>query len=403
MSAPQSNRPRVAILAFDLEEASQIRAIRAMRLSGTDVVSLSYRRGHMNSDFRPEWRDVPLGAGSNGVGFSRLSVLLRGALRVWRNAPSLGDIEVIVARNLDMALLALVLRLRLRRRVPLIYQCFDVHGLMTGGGLPSRMARWAERRVLARCSRLVVSAPAFLERYFTPVQRYTGPAMVVENRIFWGGPTPPRPKATQRCGPIRLGWVGTLRCPQTLDLLAGLADRLGPEQISIHMRGVVHRHQLPHLDEALRGRVNLHYDGRYGYPQGLSRAYAGLDAVWAQDLWQPGANSDWLLPNRIYEAGYFGCPAIAVWGTATGARIIKDQSGLVVDEATVTALATLLLGNRDALGEISQRLLFRPVEDFCQPLSEVQEMLTLPPPTIRAPMRRSRSRAGIGSKGQTSP
>jgi hypothetical protein len=38
----------------------------------------------------------------------------------------------------------------------------------------------------------------------------------------------------------------------------------------------------------------------------------GCDAVWAQDLWQSGANSDWLLPNRIYEASYFGCPSIAL-------------------------------------------------------------------------------------------
>jgi hypothetical protein len=55
-------------------------------------------------------------------------------------------------------------------------------------------------------------------------------------------------------------------------------------------------------------------------------------------------NSDWLLPNRIYEASYFGCPSIALAGTETGRRVAADGLGFTVEEPTAEALTELLRG-----------------------------------------------------------
>jgi succinoglycan biosynthesis protein ExoL len=294
-----------------------------------------------------------------------LQALWRGALALCRGHRRLAEVEVLVARNLDMALLALLFRGLRRRPIPLIYQCFDIHSLMTARGPGAALARWLERRVLARAHRLVVSAPAFGTQYFRARQDYTGPVHLMENKIYWGALPPPRPAALRLEGPLRLGWVGTLRCPETFALLRALAVRMGP-RVSIHLRGVVHAHQLPNFEAEVARHGNLHYEGRYDYPHGLARAYAGLDAIWAQDLWQPGGNSEWLLPNRIYEAGYFGCPCIAVAGSATARRIEADQSGICVPAASPRAVETALLAQRDALPEISARPLSRPVARYCQ-------------------------------------
>lgn len=382
MAAGARRMSRVVVFAFDLEEASQIRAIRSMLRTGAHVSTVSFRRGQMHSGYVPEWEDISLGHAANGTGRARLRALARAATRIWRAAPRLRDVDLIFARNLDMALLALWLRLRLRRRIPVVYQCLDIHRVMSSTGLFGAVARWAERRVLARCLRVVISAPAFATAYFRPVQGYSGEVQVLENRIAWNGPPPPRPRprSSRSLGPLVLGWVGTLRCPESWHLLCGVAEVLGPERVQVRLRGVVHTHQLLGLAETIASSANIFLDGPYQYPKGLGTAYRGLEAVWAQDLWQRGKNSDWLLPNRIYEAAYFGCPAIAVAGTATGNRIEEAGSGLTLSTPTVEALADLLVQRQEALGAISAQLLTAPCPWTCQNDAEISRMLRLPDP-----------------------
>lgn len=377
------NAPRVAVFAFDIAEASQIKAIRAIRAAGAEVESFSFRRDNMNAGFQPDWEDTPLGHAPNGVGPRRILALLRGAVRVLRRRRALRGADVLLARNLDMALLALLGRWASGSRAPLVYQCLDIHGLFARRGPLAVLARRAEAMVLRRTHRLVLSSPRFLEAHFGPVHDWQGETQVIENRIFWPGPPPPRPAAALRNpGPLRVGWVGTLRCPRTLALLAETADRMGP-RVQIVLRGVVHGHQLPNFGKVISARPNMHYDGPYAYPEGLAQAYAGLDCVWAQDLWQRGGNSDWLLPNRLYEAGYFGCPSIAVAGTETACVVRGRALGLVIPEARADMLVPVLEAGHTALGQLRRGLLARPDDAFCLTTDEIARMLDLPAPQGR--------------------
>jgi succinoglycan biosynthesis protein ExoL len=91
-------------------------------------------------------------------------------------------------------------------------------------------------------------------------------------------------------------------------------------------------------------RANVTYFGPYNYPDDLSKIYGGIDLVWAQDLWQRGANSDWLLPNRIYEASWFGCPSLAVADTQTGRRVDTAGLGFTIETPTADKLIERLRG-----------------------------------------------------------
>ncbi len=92
------------------------------------------------------------------------------------------------------------------------------------------------------------------------------------------------------------------------------------------------------------GVSNVSYHGPYAYPTGLAEVYESCDLVWSQDLWQSGANSDWLLPNRIYEASYFGCLSIAVAGTETAAKVAAEELGYTIPAPTGQALVDLVEG-----------------------------------------------------------
>nr|WP_232822948.1 glycosyltransferase [Oceanibium sediminis] len=370
--------PRVLVLAFDRQEVSQRRAIRAMQATGAEVSSASFHRSNMTGGGGPLCPDIDLGACPNGLGAARLSALLRGAWRLIRARRRLGRPEVIVARNLDLALLGLLARSLSGGSARLVYQCLDIHGLMTARTLGGALARWAERRVLARADCLVVSAPRFLSAYFGPIQGYAGRTQVLENRIVWGASPPPRPRSPRRAasGPLTLGWVGTLRCPRTFDVLEAAARRAGPEVLRIRLRGVVHHHQLPDFHSRIAACPGLIHDGTYTYPYGLQSAYAGLDYVWAQDLWQSGGNSDWLLPNRLYEAGYFACPMLAIEGTATAERIRSWACGVALPAPTADALLEALPHLRAAREGLARNLLARAGGDFTQDPAEVAAMLT---------------------------
>ena len=153
------------------------------------------------------------------------------------------------------------------------------------------------------------------------------------------------------------------------------ADLMG-DRLRVRISGGLHEHSLHGFNKALAARANVEWTGPYAYPQGLAQAYAGCDLVWAQDMWQRGTNSDWLLPNRIYEASWCGCPSVGLADTQTGARIAGDSLGWTIERPAPEALAALL-GNLTPQELASQRaaLLARPDSDFVQGADDVRPFL----------------------------
>ena len=375
----ERRRLKLVVFGFDAAEAAQIRRIQSYIDCGFDVTAFTMRRGNMNRDFEPFWNNVHLYDVKNADMAGRLRAIAGSIVKVRRHRDALEGADVIVARNLDMLAIAASAQSMTRPRAPLVYECLDIHGLMTNAGPKGRVFRALERRLLSRVSALIVSSPAFLTEYFTPVQGWTGPAVLLENKVWIGADGPPRPAVPVRAtrSPLVLGWVGTLRCRDSLMILADTAKRLGPK-LRVELHGIVHDHAIPDFDEIVAAHDNIVFKGPYDYPDGLAPVYAGCDMVWSQDLWQWGTNSTWLLPNRIYEASYFGCPSIAVDGTETGRRV-ADGLGWTVPEPSAEALTALI--QKLTPGEVQakrQDLLAMPEGLFRQSLAEIRTAITAP-------------------------
>lgn len=374
---PSDLPARIEVFGFDVAEISQIRRIRAMVALGHDVHSFTMRRSNMNADFAPDWPNTHLFVTENENLIRRAAAVAGGIVKSARHRARLRAADAIFARNLDMLAIAWAARKLTGSRAPLVYECLDIHGALSGQGAKGRAMRRAERRLLRDCALLVVSSPAFIRAYFEPVQRYSGPWALWENKLAAGTALPPRPTVRDATGgPLRLGWVGTIRCAPSLALLADLADRMGPE-IEIHIYGIVHDHAVPDFETTVGARENMLYHGGYAYPQDLARVYSGMDLVWAQDLWQRGQNSDWLLPNRIYEASWAGCPSLALASTETGRRVAEDALGWTVetaDAAHVRSLVSTL--TKENIAKRGQALLDRPAGNFVQTPEDIQAVIT---------------------------
>ncbi|MEO0881132.1 MAG: hypothetical protein AAFY34_00245 [Pseudomonadota bacterium] len=268
----------------------------------------------------------------------------------------------------------------LRLQTPVIYECLDVHRLLAREDVFGAAMRALEHRLLRRCKALVVSSPAFVREHFLP--RYGGHAHthLVENRMVDGmhyGERPRRSRISPESEPLRIGWFGILRCSRSLDLLVALADSLG-DKVHIDLRGRVSAREIPDFDARVADRSNISFGGAFKAPEDLSSIYGSVDVVWAGDFMEAGYNSVWLLPNRLYEGGYFGVPAIAPEGTETANWIQSHSGGYEVAEPLHSTLEDLigdLLTQRESIAQKSDALLALPVEVFVEPRGAMNDII----------------------------
>lgn len=377
---PPVAAPRnIVVFGFDVAEISQIRRIRAMSALGHHVHSFTMRRDNMNQDFQPEWPNTHLFMTENENLPKRAAVVLKSIVKMIGHRAKIKEADAIFARNLDMLAIAWAARvLAGAQSTPLVYECLDINGSLCRPGKKGDLMRAAERFLLRRIQMLVVSSPGFIREFFAPTQGYTGPTALWENKLAAGSRLPERPQTRAPISQdrrIRIGWVGTIRCETSLKILMSVAAQLR-DRVEIVIHGIVHHHAIDGFDDQIAAHDNIHYSGGYAYPDDLARIYQDCDVVWAQDLWQRGNNSDWLLPNRIYEASWAGCPSIAVAATETGRRIEEDGLGWVVAEPTADALTALITSlTADQITAKGQELLDRPDTDFVQSLAEIQTVI----------------------------
>ncbi|MGL4237196.1 glycosyltransferase family 2 protein [Tabrizicola sp.] len=358
---------RVLYLAHDLDDSAIWRRHEMLRLGGADVTLAGFRRG----EGALSGPAVVLGRTRNGRMVSRVLSVLRTMAAPPERLLQGPAPDVVLARNLEM----LVLAVSLRRQFPqarVVYELLDVHRLLLGDGAVSKALRAVEARLLRRTSLVIISSPGFQRGYLEPFRRPVPEVMLVENKPLATAPVPPAPVMAD--GPIRIGWFGILRCAWSLAALDRLT-RAAPGRYRVTLRGRPALDVLPDFHEVVSSNADFSYLGPYRWPDDLAQIYAGVDLAWLIDRYEAGGNSDWLLPNRLYEGGLHGAIPLALAGTETADRLRTLGIGVIVErplaEAVDTALATL---DRPSLAPFQEavralpRATWEAVPDDCRAL-----------------------------------
>lgn len=331
-SAPAPSLPArtVAFFGHDWTESTVVKRVKAFQAHGTRVIGFMFRRAQRTAPGGAAWENVDLGTTVDRQYLLRLAKLAAGLLEVLRHRATLRQAQIYYARNIDMLLLAVMSRALVRSRVPVVYEVLDVQRVFVDPGLVGRAFRAAERFLMARAALLVVSSPAFMSEYFVPYQRYSRRWRLIENKVSAAQALPAASEAP-RCKtsgpPWVIGWFGTLRCVRSLEILSRIADA-GRGRVIVHIRGLPSQEDLTvdQIEAACTGRSNMFYGGSYKSPQDLAAIYGPVHLAWCIDYLDAGGNSDWLLPNRVYEGGLMGCLAVARRDTATADMV--DRLGL---------------------------------------------------------------------------
>lgn len=355
---------RIAFFGHDAADAAVRRRVQGFRDDGLDVIGFTM---HRRDDYSVDWDNIDLGRTFDAAYAQRIASIFRGASLAAAQREKLASADVIYARNLDMLATALLARRKAKLETPVIYESLDVHRLLTRNDPIGFAFRRLEGALLKHTRRLVVSSPGFLTNHFEKHHRDRYAATLIENRLAAGADYGPRPTANvPASGALRIGWVGVLRCRRTLGLLIDVARKLGAA-ISIELHGIPALTEIPDFHNRIEGVSNIRFHGRYRSPEDLAAIYSGLDVVWAGDFMEAGYNSVWLLPNRLYEGGYYGVPPIAPAGTQTAAWADARSIGFTLPEDLATTLPQLLLqlaADRSPIVDRRARLLALPTSTF---------------------------------------
>jgi succinoglycan biosynthesis protein ExoL len=211
--------------------------------------------------------------------------------------------------------------------------------------------RGAERLFGREAALLVTSSPAFVRDYFRRFGQIGAPVALLPNKVLELGGAAEQPYELQPApGPGRpwvIGWFGALRCRKSLELLSSFTRRM-VGRFEVVLRGRPARTELPDFERFVTAEPFMRFEGAYRNPEDLARIYGEVHFSWAIDFFEEGLNSDWLLPNRLYEGCRYGAVPIAMRPTETGRFLAEREMGLLLDQATPAALA-------DALGALDGR------------------------------------------------
>jgi hypothetical protein len=330
----------VLYLVHDLCDPATGRRVAMLQAGGARVTLAGFRRHDVVPDF-DGIVPIDLGMTSDRAFGQRLLAVARAALTLGARLKGVARPDVIIGRNLEMLALSNRVRTIFGADMPVVYECLDIHRLLLGQGHVSRAMRGAERFFGRDSVLLLTSSPAFIRDYFEPYGQSWAPVMLIPNKMLElddTSTTATPPASSKRPDePWRIGWFGALRCAKSLELLAAFT-RATQGRFEVVLRGRPAHVEFDDFDGFVQAEPHMRFEGAYRNPGDLPSIYGEVHFSWAIDFFEEGMNSNWLLPNRLYEGGRFGVVPIAMNGTETARFLTERRLGLLLEEATVEAL-----------------------------------------------------------------
>jgi succinoglycan biosynthesis protein ExoL len=319
---------------------------------------------------------INLGWTQDGQFLHRIGSVALVAFRLERLQNILAGCSVVIARNLEMLLLAARARRRYLPDAPLIFECLDIHRLLLRGNLVGQFLRTIESRLVEQVDLILTSSPRFVREYFEP-RNLNRPIRILENKIllpdqsFARSMPPPRPAGP----PWKIGWFGMLRCRRSFEILSSVA-RESDGRLQVVIAGRPSPKEFANFDDLVDKAPFVTFLGPYRLEQ-LQTLYGSVHFSWAVDYFEQGLNSSWLLPNRIYESSFFGAVPIASEGVETANWLAEKQIGVTLagePEAALNHLVSTMADWRyrqlfDALQRVPATDLVETIES-CQQLIE---------------------------------
>ncbi|NSX54893.1 glycosyl transferase family 1 [Parasulfitobacter algicola] len=329
---------RILYLAHDLSDAAIWRRVHMLNTGGAVVDLAGFSRASPVTK-GPAKTMTCFGLTKNGGFIQRIAAVGRSFATMRKKIPGTPKPDLIIARNLEMLALSGRVRAQFGRSdIPIVYECLDIHHLMLRRDVIGWALRKLERALMRKTSLLITSSPGFVRNYFDRFDQCAPQTQIVENKMLQNAP-PHLSRVSD--GKLSIGWFGILRCQKSLHFLDQIT-RNTDGRIQVSLRGKPAYDVMPDFDQIVANNPFLHFGGPYRYPDDLADIYSQVDLAWLLDFYQQGENSDWLLPNRLYEGCAHGAVPLVRATTETARFLQKRKIGAIIDTNDADKIATQL-------------------------------------------------------------
>ncbi len=229
----------------------------------------------------------------------------------------------------------------LRPDLKLVWDISDVNQHLLGHGVKNRMLRVAERLLVKRANRLLLTSHRFYQEYYSAFVAQSR-VRVVENRRSLRQRCDVVPPPAQ--GPLKIVFAGIFRSPEVLHSIGETAASLRG-RVEFYLHGYANRSIPEDLPVRLAAEHdNVHLCGPYDAAD-IGTLYSPAHFVWGFVDPSENDNEKWLLSNRLYDAIVTGRPVITNANTASGDYVMASRLGIAVPmegEAIAAALTPYL-------------------------------------------------------------
>jgi succinoglycan biosynthesis protein ExoL len=332
-----TNNHTILVIAGNIADARFFKRVKLLMRCGYNVVWAAYDRHYKTGQENIVSLELPsaiLGVARDGGHWQRLWAMRHARHTLSEQLPRWGHVAAVYCLSLDNLILAHSVTRSLHYQTPLICEIADLFPGIGVSSLKGRVLKWLERHYLRKAALLVTTSPGYVREYFTPVQRYRGRVLLIENKIAGLPPGDPPGSARppdERSEKIRIGLFGLIRCPRSLTALRMLVKEM-PNKVEVVLRGKITDRCKNLVEEICVPGSGITYAGTYRNPDDLRSVYSAVDICWGAHFIWLEHNSKLCLSNRIYEAGYFGVPQIAIANTEIGRYVKEFGLGWALDE-----------------------------------------------------------------------
>jgi succinoglycan biosynthesis protein ExoL len=332
---------KIAYFVHDLTDPTFHRRVQMLLAGGATVTPIGFRRGSAGLQSVLGLPAVDLGRTMDGELARRMLSVVGTLAKIKRLEKYVRGSEVILARNLEMLVIAAPARRLYAPHAMLVYENLDIHSLLLSRHPAGSVLRLIESALWREVDLLLTSSPAFVRDYFLP-RHFCGPIRIEENKVLLLKEEAAVSFSTRPplAPPWRIGWFGMLRCRRSFKALSALAEA-ADGAVEIIIRGRPSGFTFPNFEAEVANLRHVRYLGPYRNPSDLATIYGEVHFSWAIDYYERGLNSAWLLPCRMYEGSLYGAVPIAERGVETANWLLQRGAGVILDEPVEQSLMEL--------------------------------------------------------------
>lgn len=313
--------------------------------SGFQVRVLAFERDY-HSGRMPDCPVESLGMISHGKYLRRFIKLI---LVIPKIRKALKDSDAVYASGPDMALIALIAGIGLKKAIAL--EVGDIRDVQLNKGITGKIIRYFDRKLVNSCSLLVVISQGFKEVYYEKWLKTKTPILLIENKLEYVNAVEKIISQEPEAGfdtpllnrPLRIGYFGLLRDEWSLQVLESLA-LAKPDDIEIVLAGYP-THPILDLPDRIKKYKNIRFLGQYKSPQDLPALYNQVDMAWVcyPFIGENDWNFKWGRPNRFFESCFFKKPVFVRGGCHCANDVELYKIGKIIEDYDVSKVVNIIL------------------------------------------------------------